>query len=137
MLTDTFATEWANGLTFDLSDNNWGGQGEIKVKTVKAKKIKANSIRPAITVLACESDLGGRSTIEHRARVDRMAERYDSGMELFANVKITDPDEQRGIAKVRSDEPWRDTRNSAYTDEDGLKLLASAFQAMHDENEDD
>lgn len=121
---------WLKGLTLDFTP--WNG-AEIKIKKGKPAK-KVREIEPSIHVLAADEHSEGKSVEELRAVVDTYGDRYDRGFDLFDDVPVivADKDEQRGVAKERKNPPWREQRKTGHTNLDGLKLLATAFKALHE-----
>jgi hypothetical protein len=126
---------WVRGLTLDMSGPNWGGTGTVRIR--KPKKVKPKRvIKPAIQVLTDDDDRTGRSLEDHRNMVDNYGRRYDNGLYPVSNEYVQQED-FKGCKKERNDSPWREDRNSAYTDQEGLNLLGEAFKKMHNEENDD
>jgi hypothetical protein len=126
---------WVKGLTLDFTA--WGGVA-IKLKKAKLAK-KARVISPAVHVLTNERDNAGRSLERHRARVDYLSNLYDSGLDFYTKqpVDFEGRDDVSGMLKNRDNEPWRDTRSQATTNEGGLTLLMRVFKAQHDASDSD
>jgi hypothetical protein len=144
--------EWTKGLKFDLSSKAWGGKGwepvtlkngekaftRDKKRILRIKKdvaVKAEQvIKPSIGLLTSEFDNEGRCLSDLRGMVDHYGALYDASKDIFdCSPRFVESKlEQKTLESERKNLPWRDSRHSATTDNDGLKLLMEVFKAIHD-----